>query len=118
MACMIKTGKVSTRDNYIASAVVSLLVIIIPIILMKGEYGLTLNDQEMSAFTVYAIGVVLMLVAEIVYAVLKKKLCGELTHDEIVGVLSGLPVEEKKAEEAAPAEEAALAEATEESVEK
>ena len=110
MACMIKTGKVTTRDNYIVSTAISLLVVIIPLVLMNGDYKLKLNDDEMSAFTIYAIGVVLMLVVEIVSAALKKSLCKDLSHDDIVGVLSGMPVVEEKAAEAAPAEEAAAEE--------
>ena len=111
MACMIKTGKVTTRDSYILSAAVSLLVVIIPLVLMNGDYKLKLNDEEMSAFTVYAIGVILMLVAEIVYAALKKSMCKELSHDDIVGVLTGMPTAEEKAAEAAPAEAAPAEEA-------
>ncbi len=109
MACMVKTGKVATRDNYIVSTALALLVVIIPVVLMKGEYALKLNDEEMGAFTLFAIGVVLMLVVEIVYAVLKKALCKGLSHEDVVAVLSGVGAEEAPAVEEAPAEEAAPA---------
>ena len=127
LCCMVPTGKVLAHDSYLVTAIFGVGLIAAPMFLMKGKFGLDLGD-DMKSFTVFSVGIVLMLVCEIVLPILKKTVCASATADDIHAVLVGCPtgtpdeapVEEAPVEESpveeAPVEEAPVEEAPVEEV--
>ena len=107
-ACMSK----SKSAVHIAKAVMALLVVIVPFVMMNyDQVGFSLNDDQYSSFIIASVGVVVMLVAEIVLAVLTDNLCDDSTEDNQMKIVTGAYVynfaEESEATEAVPEEKAA-----------
>lgn len=116
LACMVPAPKVVAgrpvqfaKDTYIASAAMSLGLIIAPIVLMVTKFSLDLGD-DMASFVIFSIGIIIMFVAEILMATLKKMLCSDTTAEDVHAVLTGCPTGDVS--EAPAAQEAAATEAT------
>jgi hypothetical protein len=110
LACMAKTH----NDAYIKPAVVSLLVVILPFVMQGMDIGFKIADENMTAFIICCVGVVMMAAAEIVIALLPKSVCPNVSAVRRQEIVTGAyspeaPVEEAPAAEAAPAVEEAPA---------
>lgn len=71
IACMSK-GKSAVS---IGNAVISLLVIALPVVMKNMDINFEIDENCMSAFTLTSVGVFIMAAAEILLAILLKKLC-------------------------------------------
>ncbi len=107
-----KNGTIpSIEDTYISLSAATLGLVIIPVILMVTKLKLDLGDN-MGAFIVFSIGIVLMFAAELVFWFLKKAM--SIDNAAVHAVLTGCPDKAEVAAEAAAAEEAKAAKAAEE----
>ena len=107
LACMSK----SKSSTHIAVTVIGLLAVIAPFILMNTDFNLTLADSEMTAFVLAAIGIVLMLAAEITLKILSDKLCPTVSSKRRKEIVTGSYIYEEATAEEAPVEETPAEEA-------
>lgn len=84
-ACMNK-GKSAVS---IGTAVISLLVIALPIVMKSMDIDFEIAEESMSAFTVTSVGVGIMAAAEILLAVLINKLCPAVSKERRQEIVTG-----------------------------
>ena len=101
LACMSS----SKSDAHFFVTIAGLALVVIPFVLMNTDFKLELADAEMSAFIVSAVGIVLMLVAEIVLKVLDVTLCKDVPSERRKEIVTGAYIHESH-REAAETEEA------------
>ncbi len=101
-ACMSK----SKSAVHIAKAVMALFAVIVPFVMLNyKEVGFTLNDDQYTALILAAVGLGIMLAAEIALAILTDNFCDDCTEDEQMKIVTGAYLydfaEADKVEEAA-----------------
>ena len=84
-ACMSK----SRSDKHIVLTSIHMLAAVIPFVLMFTEFGLELEGTAQVCFILASVGLLLMLVAEIVLAVLDKTLCKEVSKERRRAIVTG-----------------------------
>lgn len=82
-ACM------TSKCSFVASSVVNLFAFILPLIIMVAFDTLEFRGDEETAFWLYGLGLVLMLVCEIVMMSLKASLCSDVSDEEKDAVHDG-----------------------------
>lgn len=102
LSCTVSHKKVAAKraDSKLIAAIAMLIAYVAPAVVSGGERFvafdgsklsyLILNDDEKSALTIALIGIIIMIIAEVVLLVLKKKLCKDVAPLEASAIVCGL----------------------------
>ena len=104
LACMLPTPKAKkkkpikkfAKDTYIPTAAASVALVVIPFVLPIVGFNFNMGNG-IASFALFALGLGIMFIAEILMMALKKPLCAGLTPEDVKSVLSGYTDPENEA---------------------